>query len=322
MRVLITGISGFVGQHLAEHLQIHQPDVDVHGTVFSTPVDHLTATCHQVDLRDQAAVYELVNKLSPDRIYHLAAQAFVPRSFSDPWETIENNVRSQLNLILAIRDMPTPPRLLAVTSAEIYGIVTPDQIPMHEDLPAQPTSPYSVSKVAQDMLALQYHLSNHLPIMRARPFNHFGPGQDERFVAPAFAMQVARIEAGLQDSTIRVGNLSAQRDFTDVRDIVAAYHLIMERGTLGSVYNVASGKAQSIQHLLDTLIRFTNAEITVEVDPDRLRPVHIPILMGDATRLRTETNWKPEYTFEQSLRDVLDDCRTRISRAQNTTSND
>jgi GDP-4-dehydro-6-deoxy-D-mannose reductase len=245
-------------------------------------------------------------------VYHLAAQAFVPRSFSHPWETLENNIRSQLNLILACLELDPMPRMLAVSSAEIYGVVSPDKVPMHEDLALHPTSPYSVSKVTQDMLALQYQQSHDLPIMRARPFNHFGPGQNERFVAPAFAMQIARIEAGLQEPVINVGDLSARRDFTDVRDIVAAYHLIVEHGTPGAVYNVASEKAYSIRQLLETLISFARMDIKINIDESRLRPVHIPVLLGDATRLREETGWSPTYTFEQSLLDVLNDCRERV----------
>ncbi len=313
VRVLITGISGFVGGHLATHIKQQHPDADLHGTVFRSPAENIPATAHQIDLRDTAAVETLVAEIQPDYIYHLAAQAFVPRSFADPWETIEINVRSQLNLILACIETKQTPRMLAVTSAEIYGIVSPDQVPMHETLPPRPTSPYSVSKVAQDMLALQYHASHGLPIMRARPFNHFGPGQNPRFVAPAFASQIAKIEAGQQEPVLRVGDLSARRDFTDVRDIVAAYRQILEEGTPGTVYNVASGEAHSIQHLLDTLIRLVNLEITVETDPERLRPVDLPVLLGDASRLREETDWVPRYTFEQSLQDVLNDCRQRLA---------
>lgn len=313
VRVLITGISGFVGRHLAAHIGEQYPDADLHGTVFRNPAEGLPATLHQLDLREAAEVEALIAEIHPDYIYHLAAQAFVPRSFAAPWETIEINVRSQLNLIHACIATRQTPRMLAVTSAEIYGIVSPDQVPMHETLPPRPTSPYSVSKVAQDMLALQYHASHKLPIMRARPFNHFGPGQNPRFVAPAFATQIARIEAGQQDPVLRVGDLSARRDFTDVRDIVAAYRLILEKGTPGAVYNVASGVAHSIQYLLDTLISLVDLDIAVETDPERLRPVDLPVLLGDATRLREETGWEPHYTFEQSLLDVLNDCRHRVA---------
>jgi GDP-4-dehydro-6-deoxy-D-mannose reductase len=313
VRILITGISGFVGRHLATQLHERYPQAEIHGTTRQTPFPDLPfATCHALDLRDETSVTALVTAIQPDQIYHLAAQAFVPRSFSDPWETIEINVRAQLNLFLACIALSLSPRILVVSSAEIYGIVDETHIPMREDLPPRPTSPYSVSKVTQDMLALQYYLSHNLQVMRARPFNHFGPGQNERFVAPAFALQIAQIEANLNPPIIQVGDLSAKRDFTDVRDIVNAYRLIMESGTPGAVYNVASGVAHSIAHLLQTLIGLANKQIEVQVDESRLRPVHIPILLGDAQFLRNSTGWAPQYSFEASLQDVLEDCRQRV----------
>ncbi len=314
MRVLITGVEGFVGGHLAQHILNATPNVDIHGTVLQQPPDAVTSmvTCHPIDLRDAEAVQSLIEQVQPDHIYHLAAQAFVPRSFEDPWETLENNIRSQLNIILACLKLDIKPRILIVGSAEVYGIVRPEELPLNEDAPLRPTSPYSVSKIAQDMLGLQYYTSHHLPIMRARAFNHFGPGQNERFVAPAFAMQIAKIEAGLQEAVLSVGDLSAQRDFTDVRDIVRAYQLIVERGTPGDVYNIAYGKACSISHLLDTLLHHTPVDIRIQVDPTRLRPAQIPILVGDSTRLREATGWQPRITFEQTLLDVLNSCRQRI----------
>ncbi len=316
MRILITGISGFVGRHLARHLLDANPDAEIHGTVRSTVPTPDQAACHEIDLRDTDHVRQLIADLRPQQVYHLAAQAFVPRSFDDPWETLENNIRAQLNIILACLALDPMPRMLAVSSAEVYGAVSPDQVPMHENLASHPTSPYSVSKVTQEMMALQYHHSHQLPIMCARPFNHFGPGQDERFVTPAFAMQVARITAGLQSPVIEVGDLTAKRDFTDVRDIVRAYRLIIERGTPGTIYNVASGQARSIRHLLDTLVGFAGAEIEVKTVPERLRPVAVPILLGDASRLRDATGWVPERTFEASLRDIYADCQARVAQAE------
>lgn len=314
MRVLITGVGGFVGGHLARHLMDIQPDIEIHGTVIDPPPSTTTAlaACHFVDMKDEYALRDLIAQIQPVTIYHLAAQAFVPRSFEDPWETLENNIRAQLNVIQACLKLNIQPRMLIIGSAEIYGAVQPNELPIREDAPLRPSSPYSVSKVTQDMLGLQYFLSHRLPILRARPFNHLGPGQNERFVAPDFALQIARIEAGLHDPVIHVGDLSAQRDFTDVRDVVRAYRLIMERGTPGEVYNIASGKAYSVQTLLDTLLSFTTAHIQVKVDPVRVRPTEIPILRGDASRLRQATGWEPHLSFEDTLRDVLEDCRQRI----------
>jgi GDP-4-dehydro-6-deoxy-D-mannose reductase len=244
------------------------------------------------------------------QIYHLAGQAFVPRSFEAPWETLENNVRPQLNLSLACIQYHPTTRILIAGSAEIYGTVT--RVPIDESAPLQPSSPYSVSKVTQDLLGLQYHLSHGLHILRARAFNHFGPKQSDRFVVPAFAMQIARIEAGQQAPVLQVGDLSAQRDFTDVRDIVRAYRLLVERGTPGEAYNIASGEAHSIQEVLDTLLSLTAVPITVTIDEKRLRPSNIPILVGDNTRLRQATGWSPTVRFDQTLQEVLQDCRERV----------
>ena len=236
----------------------------------------------------------------------------MPRSFEAPWETLENNIRAQLNIIQACLDLDLRPRTLIVSSAEIYGAVAPEQLPLAEDTEIRPANPYSVSKVAQDMLALQYCLSHDLPIMRARPFNHIGPGQNDRFVAPAFATQIARIEEGLQEAVIYVGNLSAKRDFTDVRDIVRAYRMIIEKGQPGEAYNVASGVARSIGDLLGIMLGFCDLDIEVRTDPARLRPVDLPEIRGDSAKLRADTGWKPTITFEQTLRDVLADCRQRV----------
>ncbi|MBC8100272.1 MAG: GDP-mannose 4,6-dehydratase, partial [Armatimonadetes bacterium] len=264
MRVLITGAGGFVGRHLTAHLVATTPDIDLHGTVFGASEAALDgAVTHQIDLRDEAAVCALIAELKPDAIYHLAGQAFVPRSFEAPWETLEVNIRAQLNLFLGCLACKLAPRILITASAEIYGAA--QHMPITEDAPLLPSSPYSVSKVAQDLLGYQYHLSHGLPVLRARAFNHFGPGQDARFVAPAFAMQIARIEAGLQPPVLQVGDLTAQRDFTDVRDIVRAYQLLLTHGDPGVAYNIASGQAHSIQRLLGTLLEATRVPIDIQV---------------------------------------------------------
>ena len=313
LRVLITGAGGFVGHHLSAHLGSVQSKARLIGTTLfpSETVHEAVNDQHRIDLKDYGQVRSLLAECRPDAIYHLAAQAFVPRSFEDPWETLENNIRAQLNIIAACLELDIRPRILIVSSAEIYGAVEPNQLPMNEDTAIRPTNPYSVSKVAQDMLGLQYYLSHDLPIMRARPFNHIGPGQNDRFVAPAFAKQIAAIEEGQGDAVIYVGNLEAKRDFTDVRDIVRAYQMIVEGGQPGEAYNIASGAAHSIRHLLDTLLGLTEVEIEVRVDRSRLRPVDVPEIRGDSSKLRCDTGWQPELTFEATLRDVLDDCRQR-----------
>lgn len=317
MRVLITGIGGFVGGHLLNQILQNTPDAEIHGTILiDSPIPNSTnCIYHPIDLKEEAATETLISRVRPDCIYHLAAQASVKRSFEDPWQTLENNIRSQLNIINACLAVKIQPRILIVSSGEIYGAVSPEALPIHEDTPLSPSSPYSVSKVAQDMLGLQYYLSHRLPIMRARPFNHLGPGQSEGFVAPDFAMQIARIEAGQQEPVLRVGDLSAQRDFTDVRDIVRAYHLIVEKGNPGDVYNIASGRAYSIQSLLESLLRHSTTHIEIQVDQRRMRPSYIPILVGDSSRLHRATGWETIIPFEQTLLDVLNDCRQRIHQS-------
>ncbi len=308
MRILITGAEGFAGQHLIRELGTTD---ELHGTTFRSPaVPTSVIRYHQVDLRDEQAVTDLLAAVKPDHIYHLAATANVGQSYSAAWSTFENNVRAQLNLTLACLKHNLTPRMLIVSSGDVYG----DQLdqPATEDTPFRPTNPYSVSKVSQDMLALQYHLSHDLPILRARPFNHLGPGQSRGFVAPDFALQIAQIEAGEQKPIIRVGSLTAERDFTDVRDVMRAYHLIMEHGTSGSVYNIATGHTCTIESLLTTLLSFSRVQISVEEDSTRLRPGKVSKLWGDATRLRSETGWQPTIPLEQTLLDVLEDCRQRI----------
>lgn len=314
MRILITGVGGFVGRHLAQHLSDTLPGVELHGAMIGPlPVPAVPdVACHVVDLRDPDAISALVTSIRPDRIFHLAAQAAVRQSFDSPWDTLENNIRAQLNLILACLKCETAPRMLIISSGEVYGTDQPPDVPTPENAPMRPSSPYSVSKVTQDMLGLQYFLSHNLPIMRARPFNHFGPGQNLGFVAPDFATQIARIEAGLQEPVMRVGSLRDERDFTDVRDIVRAYGLIMERGIPGEAYNVASGATHSIRKLLDTLLGFSQVQIEVRVETSLLRPRPVSKTWGDASRLRAVTGWEPLIPFEQTLLDVLNDWRARV----------
>lgn len=313
MRILITGVGGFVGQHLADHLRTTQPTIDLHGTVF-TAREHAPPglTLHPVDLRDQAATAALIKALRPDQIYHLAAWARVRGSFESAWETLENNVRAQLNVILGCLDAGILPRMLIVSSGEIYGGHQPLIAPMREDAPLCPGNPYSVSKATQDLLGLQYFLSHGFPIIRARPFNHLGSGQSTGFVAPDFALQIARIEAGLQPPVIRVGTLTAERDFTDVRDVVRAYALLMTHGTAGEAYNVASSVTHPIRFVLDTLLSYSTQRVTVETDTSLIKQGAPTRTAGDYTRLRTATGWMPRIPLTETLAVVLEDCRARI----------
>ncbi len=311
MRVLITGIGGFVGQHLSAQLQETVKHVELHGTVLSETVHTAIpyATLHTLDLKNTQAVYRLLDQLRPMHIYHLAAQSSPSLSRHYAWDTLENNILGQLNILQACLAVGIKPRILIVSSAEIYGA---EDVALAEDSPLLPVTPYGVSKIAQDMLGLQYFLSDGLPIIRVRPFNHTGPGQREGFVAPDFAMQIARIEAGLQSPVLRVGSLEAQRDFTDVRDMVRAYSMIMEMCQPGEVYNVASQRVYSVRALLDILLSHTRQVIQVVPDPQRITKQDNSVKWGDASRLYAATGWQPTIPFEQTLLDLLNDCRQRV----------
>jgi len=316
LRAIISGAGGFVGGYLCEYL-LNETDWRLTGTVFPHPVESQPEdTClrlQHVDLRDVEAVHALVDAVQPDYIFHLAAQSYVPPSFTDPWDTLENNIRAQLNLLEAVRRSGRETRVLVIGSNEEYGAPRPDELPQTEDSPLRPSNPYAVSKVGQDFLGLQYYLAYKIPIVRVRPFNHTGPRQSPRFVAPAFASQIARIEAGLQEPVLKVGNLEAARDFTDVRDIVWGYHLAITEGEPGEVYNLASGRPRSIQGLLDTLLSASPADIRVERDPERYRPVDVPVAYGSAEKFRRQTGWEPQISFEQTLKDVLTYWREEVS---------
>ncbi len=319
MKVLITGIDGFVGRHLARYL-LAQKGVVVSGTTYLHPRNHPWLTemgieLRQIDLIDPDAVQKLLQETRPDQIYHLAAQSFVPNSFENPWATLENNIRGQLNVLHAVAQSHPETKVLVVGSAEEYGMVAPEENPIDERQPLRPTSPYGVSKVTQDMLGYQFYASHNVATIRVRPFNHTGPGQSSQFVAPAFASQIAAIERGDQPPVIQVGYLEAERDISDVRDVVRAYFLLMERGVAGDVYNVGSDRAISIQHMLETLLKLSDKAIDVQTDPARFRRGDTPIIVCNSQKLRMATGWKPEIAIEQTLADILDDWRARSGSA-------
>ncbi|HLY29007.1 MAG TPA: GDP-mannose 4,6-dehydratase [Aggregatilineales bacterium] len=317
MKTLITGAGGFVGRHLLTHLR-NNTDNFLYGTILNDGErrPELVALCpdlHILDLRDPDAVSNLIASVRPDAIYHLAGQPYVPRSFDDPWDTLDNNIHGTLNLLQAVRELKLSTRILVIGSAEVYGTVPPEQLPLTESTPFAPSSPYSVSKIGQDMLALQYHLAHGIFTIRVRPFNHIGPGQNQRFSISDWASQIAEAEAGQRESVVYVGNLSAARDFTDVRDVVRAYSALLEHGEAGQVYNVCSGTAHTMHSLLDRLISMSQVPIEVRVATERFRPVELPILMGSYARLRERTGWQPQISIEQSLRDVLDEWRQAVA---------
>ncbi len=314
MRILITGATGFVGTHLAHYLLTHT-DWKLIGTAYPSPPppprDARREVLVPLDLRDAEATRALLAEHRPDFIVHLAAQSHVPTAYRDPWSTLENNIRGQLNLLQGCVELKLAPRILVIGSGDEYGRADESDLPLVESHPLRPENPYSVSKVTQDVMGYQYHISYGLPVIRVRPFNHIGPGQSSRFVLAAFASQIARIEAGQQEPILRVGNLAPARDFTDVRDVVRAYHLALLHGRAGEVYNVASGTPRTIRSLLDHLLALTTAEIRVERDPARYRPADVPIVYGSAEKLRHDTGWEPQIPFAQTVQDVLTEWRRR-----------
>ena len=310
MRVLITGITGFVGSHLAEYL-LQQDGVDLWGTVRwrsnTESIDHVRDRIHlfECDLRDASSVRNLLEKATPDYVFHLAAQSFVPMSWHAPGETLSTNINGTLNLFEAVRSLGVSPRIHVAGSSEEYGFVHPEELPITESNPLRPLSPYAVSKAAAALLGYKYFMSYGLHIVRTRAFNHTGPRRGDVFVASGFARQLAEVRLGRRPPLIQVGNLSVVRDFTDVRDVVRAYWLALTHGNPGDVYNICSGTGVRIEDLLDMLIDLAGVEVKVEQDPSRLRPVDVPILVGNCDRLRTATGWAPEIPFNQTLSDLL-----------------
>ena len=308
MRALINGLGGFTGGHLAEYL-LASTELDLWGCGLSLVPKFACAKqvrYRSLDLCDAAAVADLLHEVQPDRVYHVAGLPGVHTSWDDPWGTLEGNVRPLLNTLEAMRKMNLDCRIIVVTSMEVYGQVESSYLPLTETQAFHPNSPYGASKVAQDLLGLAYSLSHDMHVVRVRPLNFIGPRQSDQFVATSFARQIARIEAGLQPPVLRVGNLAAKRDFTDVRDMVRAFYLALEHCDPGRAYNVASGQVYSIQVLLDQLLSLTSTKISVEVDPARLRSSSTPTLVADCTRFQTATGWSPEIPFEKTISDLLE----------------
>jgi len=302
VKVLITGAAGFVGRHLTSHLEASGDEV--------IGADRFGAD--GVDITDATAVAQLISRVKPDAIYHLAGWADVGGSWKAPVEAFRANAEGTLNVLSAAADAGVE-RVLAVSSADVYGKVEPSELPLTEDSPLRPASPYAASKVAADYLGLQAWLGRGLPVLRVRAFNHLGPGQTDKFVAPALASRIARAERGSGNHALPIGDLSARRDFTDVRDVVRAYRLLMEHGEPGEVYNVCSGVDLAVQDLADQLLAQARIPLRFETDPDLLRPVEVPVLRGSHERLTATTGWEPEIAISQTLTDLLEDWRERVA---------
>ena len=324
MKALITGITGFAGSHLADFLLAECPDVEVAGTHrWRSRTENIEGLKGRVELfetdfRDYTSVHATLARFRPDLVFHLAAQSFVPSSWIGPAETLTTNLIGQTHLFEAIRSLDLDPVVQIACSSEEYGLVKADEVPIRETNPLRPLSPYAVSKVAQDYLAYQYFQSYGMKCVRTRAFNHTGPRRGDVFVASNFAKQLATIEAGLSEPVIRVGNLEAIRDFTDVRDMVRAYWLAATEADSGEVYNIASGKGTRIQVLLDQLMAMVNVDVRIEPDPERMRPSDVEILIGDSSKFRECTGWEPRIPLETTLRDLLDYWRGRVAATANT----
>lgn len=316
MKILVTGASGFAGTHLINQLTQSHPTATILGTCYQSQGVGLPCSSIQVDLCDEQAVFNLLESFQPDQIYHLAGQSSVGGSFRTPWTTYRVNIRAQLNLCEACIALGIRPRMLVTISGDIYGLTANRESPLTENSRLEPISPYAVSKATQDMMAAQYSVTHGLPIIRVRPFNHIGPGQGQNFVVPDFASQIVKIEAERQSNVLRVGNLTVQRDFTDVRDVVQAYHLLMIHGKPGDVYHVASNQAVSIGEILDTMRRLTQADIVVEVDETRFRVNEIPVIRGSYEKLTSATGWRPMIPLEQTLADVLATLRNQLIHSE------
>jgi GDP-4-dehydro-6-deoxy-D-mannose reductase len=344
VRVLITGITGMAGSFLAEYLTEHHPDVEVFGTFrWRSKLDNLQdlrnrdllnvldegqritdqqglrrfvkrgkVTVIDCELQDGSAARGVIRAVQPERIFHLAAQSFVPTSWTAPAATLNNNITCEVNLFEAVREARLDPVIHIAGSSEEYGLVYPDEAPIKETNPLRPLSPYAVSKVAQEMLAIQYFRSYGLRVVVSRGFNHTGPRRGQVFATSSFAKQIAEIEAGLRPPIIDVGDLDSQRDWTDTRDMVRAYWLATERGEPGEVYNIGRGSCMRIGDMLDILLSHTSVDISKEQDASRMRPSDVRLLWANVDKFRKATAWEPTIPFDQTMADLLGYWRERV----------
>lgn len=312
MRALITGIEGFVGRHLARELQSREYEV-WGGYFLKERLEELASfTLRRCDLTKREEVLALLEECKPERIYHLAGQSSAAVSFKDPIGTFQTNVLGTIQLLEGVRTVCSDARVLMVTSCEVYGAADPEHLPTNEEAPFWPLSPYAASKASQDHLGYQYHNSYHNAIIRVRPFPHVGPGQGPNFALSGFAKQIAEIETGMAPPTVMVGNLEAKRDLSDVRDVVRAYTLILERGATGEAYNIGSGRVYSIRKALEIMLSKAKNPIQVQTDESRMRPADVPLLWSDCSKLRQAIRWEAEIPVEKSLEDLLDFWREEV----------
>ena len=311
MRVLITGITGFVGHYLSE--LFIKDGHEVFGTTFSSK-DLISEKLKifKCDIRDAAKVKEILSDIKPQQIYHLSAISSPLNSIKNPRTTLDINFYGTMNLIEALRETGLDSHILFVGSVDEYGAVSEKYIPIKEDCPLNPLSPYAASKTSADMLCYSYVKTYGTNIVRVRPFNHTGPGQRSEFVCSDFAKQIAEIECKIRKPVIHTGNLDVERDFSDVRDMVSAYYLALEKGTSGDVYNICSERTYSIRWILHTLLEFTKLSVEIKEDSSKLRSVDLTFLKGNCSKFRAITGWKSTISFEKTLNDILNYWREKI----------
>lgn len=321
MKILITGITGFVGSHLADYVLANHPAVEIYGLVrWRSPMDNLVhippnrLKLYYGDLIDLGSLIRTLGEATPEIIFHLAAQSYVKTSFEAPVDTLQTNVIGTTNLLEAVRLTQINPVIHICSSSEVYGQVREDEVPIKEDCPFRPASPYAVSKVAEDMVAFQYWLSYGVKTIRTRMFTHTGPRRGKVFAESAFARQIALIEKKKQEPVLRVGNLDSIRTFSDVRDAVKAYWLLVNKCRPGDVYNIGGDRTMKVGEMLDLLLDFSpvKGRVDIKVDPKLLRPSDVTLQIPDCSKFKSETGWKVQIPFEQTLEDMLNYWRERV----------
>lgn len=308
---LVIGAAGFVGKYLIDEMVTNGIKA------YATKLPHetlvgLSAKVYNLDIMDKNAVTALLFEVRPDYIFHLAAQSSVGLAWKKPGLTVDVNIKGSLNVMDAVRELYYKPRVLLIGSGEEYGYIQPGETPITETNPIRPGNIYAATKVCQNMIGNIYSQAYDMELMMVRAFNHIGPGQAPMFVVSDFCKQVAEIEKGLREPVMKVGNLAAKRDFTDVRDVVKAYVKLVQKGIPGETYNVGSGNAREIRTILDLIISMSDAAIQVETDPNKLRPVDVPIIEADITKIRKLTGWEPEIPIEQTISEMLNYWRKHL----------
>lgn len=322
-RVLITGVGGFVGSHLLDLLVSKKAKYELYGIIRERSslekIGHNVNSLRLIncDLVNFGSVFNIVREIKPDYIYHLAGESSVKLSWAGPFSLVNNNIVATLNILEALRSVDDKEtKILLACSSEEYGLISEEDIPIKEETPLKPVSPYAVTKVAVDMFGSQYYSSYGIKVIRIRAFNHTGPRRDEVYALSNFAKQIAKVEKEIKGNKISVGNLSAIRDYTDVRDVVRGYELAMERCAPGDVYNLCSSKGYKIGNLLEILIGLSKLHIEIVQNEKRIRPVDLPITVGDNSKFVKMTSWKPQISIERTLQDLLNYWRKQLRTAE------